>query len=326
MSTPAEHLHLRRQRRWPATGWPCWRRVFGPTTAAFLRRDALPTGAPTLAVDLGCGPGYTTALVARCGGPARTVGLERSRRLRRCGPASRARRGEGRRRVPPPRRHDGRSRPDRPTWCSPATCSPTCPTRWPCATAGSPRSGPAAGCCVEEIEPHRHLDRHRSPATSSGRERCRRATAPTCWSAAGSPRPRPVGRRLVADTTADDLARPPDRGPHLRHEPRRCGATTRGSRPRRPGDASTRSPHELRTLVDAASADRGITWHHRQLAYERRAGSERPGRQRSPAEGGRRSLDERVRGLPRHEVAAVAQQERADVVGNTGAAMRSKSG
>ena len=33
-----------------------------------------------------------------------------------------------------------------------------------------------------------------------------------------------------------------------------------------------------------------------------------------------------VRGLPGHEVAAVAQQERADVVGNTIAAMRSKSG
>src|SRR4051794_4826414 len=48
--------------------------VFEPTTRAFLvRAAARPVG---LAVDLGCGPGYTTALVQSALEPARTVGIE----------------------------------------------------------------------------------------------------------------------------------------------------------------------------------------------------------------------------------------------------------
>ena len=50
--------------------------IFGPTTEAFLHRDA-PAGV-ALAVDLGCGPGYTTALVRDVVAPTTTVGLERS--------------------------------------------------------------------------------------------------------------------------------------------------------------------------------------------------------------------------------------------------------
>ncbi len=54
--------------------------IFEPTTAEFLRRDARPAGptTPELALDLGCGPGYTTALLHATIAPERTVGLERS--------------------------------------------------------------------------------------------------------------------------------------------------------------------------------------------------------------------------------------------------------
>ncbi|MGH8910506.1 MAG: class I SAM-dependent methyltransferase [Egibacteraceae bacterium] len=52
-------------------------RVFEPTTRAFVARAAL--RAPGLAVDVGCGPGYTTRLLAETTGAARTVGLDRSR-------------------------------------------------------------------------------------------------------------------------------------------------------------------------------------------------------------------------------------------------------
>ncbi len=50
--------------------------VFGPTTRAFLRRAELEN--PRLALDLGCGPGHTTRLVAETLRPTRTVGLDRS--------------------------------------------------------------------------------------------------------------------------------------------------------------------------------------------------------------------------------------------------------
>ena len=50
--------------------------IFGPTTASFLRRDGDP--GVDLAIDLGCGPGYTTAQVHSIIHPAVTVGLERS--------------------------------------------------------------------------------------------------------------------------------------------------------------------------------------------------------------------------------------------------------
>ncbi len=58
--------------------------IFGPTTARFLRRDGGPDPGPDpgldleLAVDLGCGPGYTTALLRDTTGARRVVGLERS--------------------------------------------------------------------------------------------------------------------------------------------------------------------------------------------------------------------------------------------------------
>jgi trans-aconitate 2-methyltransferase len=48
--------------------------VFDPTSREFLVREAPP--APGLALDLGCGPGYTTRLMARALGPRRTLGLD----------------------------------------------------------------------------------------------------------------------------------------------------------------------------------------------------------------------------------------------------------
>ena len=63
-------------------------RVFEPTSLPFMRRAAPPN--PVLALDLGCGPGNTTRLLARALRPARTVGLDRSNafleRARRDGP------------------------------------------------------------------------------------------------------------------------------------------------------------------------------------------------------------------------------------------------
>jgi SAM-dependent methyltransferase len=50
--------------------------VFEPSTATFL--DAAMPPRVTLAVDLGCGPGYTTRLLAARSGAARTVGLDSS--------------------------------------------------------------------------------------------------------------------------------------------------------------------------------------------------------------------------------------------------------
>jgi trans-aconitate 2-methyltransferase len=53
--------------------------VFAPATVAFLR-DAVPRP-PALAVDLGCGPGHTTRLLAGVVRPGRTVGLDSSSRF-----------------------------------------------------------------------------------------------------------------------------------------------------------------------------------------------------------------------------------------------------
>src|SRR4051795_1345013 len=50
--------------------------VFEESSATLLRRAA--PVAPAVAVDLGCGPGHTTALVARCTGATRTWGLDAS--------------------------------------------------------------------------------------------------------------------------------------------------------------------------------------------------------------------------------------------------------
>lgn len=51
-------------------------RVFEPTSRRFLERAAPMT--PRLALDLGCGPGNTTRLIADALRPQRTVGLDRS--------------------------------------------------------------------------------------------------------------------------------------------------------------------------------------------------------------------------------------------------------
>ena len=50
--------------------------IFDPVSRAFLER-AVPPGAE-LVLDLGCGPGYTTRLLAEVCRPQRTVGLDRS--------------------------------------------------------------------------------------------------------------------------------------------------------------------------------------------------------------------------------------------------------
>jgi trans-aconitate 2-methyltransferase len=52
-------------------------RLFEPTSRRFLERAAPRT--PRLALDLGCGPGNTTRLIADALRPHRTVGLDRSR-------------------------------------------------------------------------------------------------------------------------------------------------------------------------------------------------------------------------------------------------------
>lgn len=54
-------------------------RVFEPSSARLLERLARPAGA--LALDLGCGPGYTTRLLAEHVGCTRVIGLEQSPRL-----------------------------------------------------------------------------------------------------------------------------------------------------------------------------------------------------------------------------------------------------
>jgi trans-aconitate 2-methyltransferase len=63
--------------------------VFDPTTAAFLGEAV--TDRPRLALDLGCGPGFTTRLLAGLTGAERTVGLDASgafvRRARMDAPA-----------------------------------------------------------------------------------------------------------------------------------------------------------------------------------------------------------------------------------------------
>jgi trans-aconitate 2-methyltransferase len=62
-------------------------RVFEPTSRRFLERAAPRT--PRLALDLGCGPGNTTRLIADVLLPQRTVGLDRSRSfLERAGHAA----------------------------------------------------------------------------------------------------------------------------------------------------------------------------------------------------------------------------------------------
>ena len=51
-------------------------RIFEPSTRSFLRRHGPAT--PSLAVDVGCGPGHTTRLLHRTLGARRTLGLDQS--------------------------------------------------------------------------------------------------------------------------------------------------------------------------------------------------------------------------------------------------------
>jgi SAM-dependent methyltransferase len=56
--------------------------LYEPSSRAFLKDvRALLQRAPTLACDLGCGPGYTTRLVHEVSGAAETVGLDASERF-----------------------------------------------------------------------------------------------------------------------------------------------------------------------------------------------------------------------------------------------------
>jgi SAM-dependent methyltransferase len=55
--------------------------VLAASSAALLRDATAGRPPPRLAVDLGCGPGHTTALVAASSGAPRTVGLDRSDRF-----------------------------------------------------------------------------------------------------------------------------------------------------------------------------------------------------------------------------------------------------
>jgi trans-aconitate 2-methyltransferase len=50
--------------------------VFDPTSEAFISETA--RNRPRLALDLGCGPGFTTWLLSRVARPERTVGVDRS--------------------------------------------------------------------------------------------------------------------------------------------------------------------------------------------------------------------------------------------------------
>lgn len=50
--------------------------VFGPSSRTLL--DDVLASPPALAYDLGCGPGYTTAMVAKVSGAARTIGFDNS--------------------------------------------------------------------------------------------------------------------------------------------------------------------------------------------------------------------------------------------------------
>ena len=51
-------------------------KVYAPSSEAFIRRTC--RDAPQLAVDLGCGPGFSTHMVADATGATRTVGLDSS--------------------------------------------------------------------------------------------------------------------------------------------------------------------------------------------------------------------------------------------------------
>lgn len=52
-------------------------RIFDPASEAFVA-EALAATRPRLALDLGCGPGFTTRMLSRIGSPRRVIGMDRS--------------------------------------------------------------------------------------------------------------------------------------------------------------------------------------------------------------------------------------------------------
>ena len=108
------------------------------------------TAAPNLAVDLGCGPGHTTKLLAAITGAGRTIGLDNSEHfleLARAGaaPGVDYLRHDLTRPGWPGADSPGRApRPSSPTG---GLFSPTCPTRRRLRLSGSASSLPAAGYC-----------------------------------------------------------------------------------------------------------------------------------------------------------------------------------
>ena len=143
-------------------------RLFDPSSRAFVARALSASAAPVrLAVDLGCGPGNTTALLAEVSGAARTVGLDESEHFLAEARSARARRSasfattSGRRR--------GRSSPAtaaRPTSPTAASSWPTCPSRPSPRSPGS-ASLPRAACCCSTSSSGSAPTSPRSPGTSS---------------------------------------------------------------------------------------------------------------------------------------------------------------
>ena len=66
--------------------------VFDPPSAAFVSETV--RNRPRLALDLGCGPGFTTRLLSRIARPERTVGVDRSESFLGRARASSVARGE----------------------------------------------------------------------------------------------------------------------------------------------------------------------------------------------------------------------------------------
>ena len=65
------------KRTWRPNGYESSPEVFDPTSDAFVSETV--RNRPALALDLGCGPGFTTRLLSRTARPERTVGMDRSK-------------------------------------------------------------------------------------------------------------------------------------------------------------------------------------------------------------------------------------------------------
>ena len=155
-------------------------------------------------VDLGCGPGHTTALLRDAFPLAQITGLDASAAMVDEARASRAER------VVRGRRRDRSRCGSRPTSCTPASCSGTCPTRDAALATWATSLRPGSGLLVCE-EPVRyrsddplfaryeeigHRGRRRDAARRSGPRRPRRTTrrAANACSTASSSIPVPAAR------------------------------------------------------------------------------------------------------------------------------------